>query len=239
MTSDIFLDALAFANKNGVKRIQFNGGEPTLHPDLLKYAQTAKALGFRTELVTNYDLPHVVKSIDGVVDEIFVSYYGQEELPRQQNFASKLILRIALTKSLFPTLDSLANFLSANEGSFASFKITTLINNNKFSRSEQVDYLEQLQDYSPLYEAENGKQYHDFMGYRIKRLDLENRRLDVSKTSFKVHVDGVISRYSEEDHYVIGPMDQSSNLTKALRSIRDPALRKKILESHEGSSNIK
>lgn len=233
MEDGVYREALEFAEANGIRRIQFNGGEPTLHPGLLVYVKAAKARGFGTEIVTNYDLPDVVASLDGVVDEIFISYYGQRFLPYQRDFDSKLTLRIALTRSTFPTLDSLVDFLRSNGGRFSDFKITTLIENNDFSRAEQVDYLERLQEASPMYEAENGKRYHDFMGYRIKRLDLENRRLDVGKTSFKVHVDGVISRYSEEDHYTLGDMDQSSELTKELRATRDPILKQKIVEAHE------
>lgn len=233
MEDDFYFRALDFAVGKGIRRIQFNGGEPTLHPGLLAYAKAAKAKGFGTEIVTNYDLPDVVASLDGIVDEIFVSYYGQATLPRQCDFSSKLTLRVVLTRSVFPTLESLADFLRSNGGRFSGFKITTLIENNDFSRAEQVDYLELLQEISPMYEAENGKRYHDFMGCRIKRLDLENRKLDVSKTSFKVHVDGVISRYSEEDHYTLGDMDQSPDFVKELRATRDTILRQKIIEAHE------
>lgn len=235
MDMKIVRSAIQFAKKNNIKIVQLNGGEPTLHPDIVAISREIKEEGFSLELVTNFDLPSIVQELDGIADRIFISYYEQDFLPSQENFRSRLILRVILMKRYFPTLEELEAFLEKSKGCFSDFKITTLINNNEYSRSEQVDYLDYLETAYPLYEAENGKRYHNFMGYRIKRLDLENRRLDLSNTSFKVHVDGVISHYSEEDYYELGAMDQSSILAKELRLTRDPLRRTQIRKLFEDS----
>ena len=226
---------LEFSKNHNIRFIQLNGGEPTLHPQIIDFSKMIRDAGFSPELVTNYDFPEVVNKLDGIMDRIYVSYYNQETLPQQANFKTKILLRIVLTKSNFPSLETLANFIQNNKESFYSLKITTLINNNAYSQSEQVDYLGELEREYPLYEDENGKKYHYFMGFKIKRLDLENLKLDINKTSFKVHVNGTISHYSEEDYYELGGMDPNSTLTKVLQATRNADRRSQIMKSFDSA----
>ena len=235
MDLDTIKKVLEFSKNNKIKIIQLNGGEPTLHPQIIGFSKMIKDAGFSPEIVTNFDFPEVVAKLDGIIDRIYISYYNQDTLPQQANYKSKIILRIALTKSNFPTLENLASFIKNNKESFYSFKITTLINNNAHSQSEQVDYLEELEKEHPLYEDENGKKYHNFMGFKIKRLDLENLKLNINKTSFKAHVNGTISHYSEEDYYELGGMDPNSILTKVLQANRNSDRRSEILKSFENA----
>ncbi len=228
MDLETIKQVLKFSKNNNIKIIQLNGGEPTLHSQIIGFSKMIKNAGFSPELVTNFDFPGVVAKLDGIMDRIYVSYYNQKILPQQANYKSKIILRIALTKSNFPTLEKLANFINKKKENFYSFKITTLINNNSYSQSEQVDYLAELEEKYPLYEGENGKKYHNFMGFKIKRLDLENLKLDINKTSFKAHVNGVISHYSEEDYYELSGMDPNSILTKVLQATRNADRRSQL-----------
>ncbi len=58
---------LAFGRERNLERVALTGGEPTLHPDLLKIIAAARALGYRQiTLVTN----GVTLSIPGVLDRL-------------------------------------------------------------------------------------------------------------------------------------------------------------------------
>lgn len=56
--------------------VVISGGEPTLQPDLIQFAQTLKAMGYQLKLDTNGSRPDVVKKLlsEGVFDYYAVDY---------------------------------------------------------------------------------------------------------------------------------------------------------------------
>lgn len=48
-------DILKFAEENDIKTIALNGGEPTLHPQVVEIAKMIKEKGFSSKIFTNYD----------------------------------------------------------------------------------------------------------------------------------------------------------------------------------------
>lgn len=228
-------DILKFAEENNIKTIALNGGEPTLHPKVVEIARMIKEKGFALKIFTNYDFPEVIKKLDGIVDIIRISYYGPMELPKQQDFKSKITLKIMLTKYTFPTLEQLIEFVQNNADNFYDIKIHTLMQNNDYSINAQVDYLDYLNKHYPLKRNEKGDYYHDFMGFQIEREDLPNTDYDIEQRLYKAHMDGTISHYFEEDHYTIGEMDQKSPYTKVLRAHRNAQYRENVKYAYQNS----
>lgn len=224
---------LNFAEEHQIKTIALNGGEPTLHPQIVDIAKMIKARGFQVKLFTNYDFPEVVKKLDGIVDIIRVSYYGPMQLPNQKNFVSKITLKIMLTKFTFPKLENLIEFIEKHLNDFYDIKIHTLMQNNQFSINSQVDYLDYLEEHYPLKRNEKGDYYHDFMGFQIEREDLPNLEYDITQRLYKAHMDGTISHYFEEDHYEIGGLDQNAPLTKMLRAHRNAEYRQNVKKAYQ------
>lgn len=70
--------AITFAKENGITEFTLTGGEPTLHPDIEEIANRIKSNGFKLKMITNYVLSDVVKRMDGIIDRITISYYGQK-----------------------------------------------------------------------------------------------------------------------------------------------------------------
>lgn len=226
-------DILKFAEEHNIKTIALNGGEPTMHPQVVDIAKMIKEKGFELKIFTNFDLPEVIKQLDGIVDIIRISYYGPMELPNQKDFKSKITLKIMLTKSTFPTFDSLVNFIKEHTNDFYDIKIHTLMQNNDYSINAQVDYLDYINEHYPLKRNEKGDYYHDFMGYQIEREDLPNIDYDIEQRLFKAHMDGTISHYFEEDHYELGKLDQNSQYTKILRAHRNAKYRENVKQAYQ------
>ncbi len=228
-------DILKFAEENNIKTIALNGGEPTLHPQVVEIAKMVKEKGFFTKIFTNYDFPEVVKKLDGIVDIIRISYYGPMDLPNQKDFKSKITLKIMLTKNTFPTIEELIDFINEHRNDFYDIKIHTLMQNNDYSINSQVDYLNYLNEHYPLKRNKKGDYYHDFMGFQIEREDLPNTEYNIEQRLYKAHMDGTISHYFEEDHYELGHLEQNSNYTKALRAHRNSEYRKNIKQAYENN----
>ena len=165
-------DILKFAEENNIKTIALNGGEPTLHPQVVEIAKMIKEKGFTSKIFTNYDFPEVLKKLDGIVDIIRISYYGPMQLPNQKDFKSNITLKIMLTKETFPTIEQLMSFVDEHRSDFYDIKIHTLMQNNDYSINSQVGYLDYLSECYPLKRNEKGDYYHDFMGFQIEREDL-------------------------------------------------------------------
>jgi len=222
---------LEFATAHKVKTIALNGGEPTLHPQVVDIARMVKDAGFFEKIFTNFDFPEVIAQLDGIVDIFRVSYYGDMQLPKQKDFQSKLTLKIMLMKYTFPELSQLIDFIAAHMQDFYDIKVHTLMNNNNYSINAQVDYLEQLNQQYPLKRNAKGDYYHDFMGFQIEREDLPNMDYETEQRLFKAHMDGTISHYFEEDHYDIGGLDQSDLYTKMLRAVRNMQYRGNVRQA--------
>lgn len=78
ITREHFINGLNFAKSQGIKDILLTGGEPTLHPDVLEYAQMVKDYGFRLIFTSNADRPEILYALDKYVDCFNFSHYGQK-----------------------------------------------------------------------------------------------------------------------------------------------------------------
>jgi len=182
--------ALAFAKKNNIKDILLVGGEPTLHPEIVEIAQESKEQGFNTIMTTNYDFPDKVKALDGIVNSLNISYYGQKHLPSQKDFESDLTLSVLLFKGRFKTKEELDAFIQKYQKNF-TLKFSTLTVCNDWTKEHQdVPFLDQLPaEGIVLFNEIQGQIYN---GHIIKRYDRVVNHF--AKQSYKCHVDGEISK---------------------------------------------
>ena len=151
MTKEVFIQGLLWAKSKGIKGIVLNGGEPCLAPKILEFATLAKEMGFRVSLFTNYsrgDIVDTVKKLDsyGVIDKITVSYYGQKNLPRQDDFKTELWLSTIVHKEHFKTRDDFDRYIDAKKGLGATLFFQTVKPNGTEWAEEHktVDFLEDI-----------------------------------------------------------------------------------------------
>jgi organic radical activating enzyme len=125
------------ASHVGEKAILLLGGEPTLHPDIVEFAQLIKDAGFRTLMTTNYTRPDVVQSLDGVLDGINISYYRQKELPHKDDFLTSLTLSALIRKLQLDTKEKIDTFFDKYDLQFDDIRLATMIACNGWSRRMQ------------------------------------------------------------------------------------------------------
>lgn len=181
--------ALLAAKKTGVEDILIVGGEPTLHPYIVDIASLIKEAGFRSIITTNYTMPLVVKSLDGVVDCFNISYYNQCNLPRQENMESDLTIHALIHKQSLSSKFYLDNFIDQYHGT-AHLKFSTLTPCNPWAkRNQEVPYVDSLDcEWVVLFNEILGQLYR---GAIIKRYDRVINK--TANQSLKAHVDGEIS----------------------------------------------
>ena len=181
--------AADFSDKNGIKDILIVGGEPTLHPEIVKIASIFKDHGLHVILTTNYTNIDVVKALDGIVDCFNISYLSQKDLPKQKDYKSDLTLSVLIHKKQLNTSQSLDSFIDKYKNNL-HLKFSTLSVCNDWTKENQdVPYLDYLDcEYIILFNEILGQVYKNTI---IKRYDrLINKK---AKQSLKVHVDGTIS----------------------------------------------
>ena len=153
MTKEVFIQGLLWAKAKGIKGIVLNGGEPTLHPNILEFATLAKEMGFRVSLFTNYsreDIVDTVKKLDsfGVIDKVTVSYYEQKKLPNQGDFKAELWLSTIVHKERFKTRSDFNKFIDSKKkllGAGQLFFQTVKPNGTKWAEENKtVDFLEDI-----------------------------------------------------------------------------------------------
>lgn len=182
--------ALDFAKRNNIKDILLVGGEPTLHSKIIDIAKMVKDYDFKCVLTTNYQHPDIIKSLDGIVDCFNISYYGQQELPKQCDFKSDLTLSVLLYSGRF-TKEEFDIFID-NYKNDIHLKFSTLTICNEWTKTHQkVDWLDELifEWTGVLFDEILG---HIYKGCVIKRYDkIVNHN---AAQSYKCHIDGTISK---------------------------------------------
>lgn len=185
-------------NNTNVKEILLVGGEPTLHPDIVKIAKLVKSFDFKLILTTNYSKPEIIKLLDGIVDCFNISYYGKKDLPKQKDFKSDITLNTIIHKQQLETKEKLDNFINKYQTDL-NLKFSTLAITNSWTKEYQkVSYLDCLN-------SENVVLFNEILGqlYRgtvIKRQDkVLNQK---AEQSIKCHVNGEISySWEREERY--------------------------------------
>lgn len=97
ISDESFVNALVIAKEKNIKDILLTGGEPTLHPNVIKYAKMVKDAGFRLIFTSNADRPEILYALDKYVDCFNFSHYGQE-MPDYKRFTHA---DLTITKLLF------------------------------------------------------------------------------------------------------------------------------------------
>lgn len=130
--------AIEFCKQEDIKTIALTGDEPTLHPNILEIAKMFRSNGFDVAIYTNYDFSEKVKKLDGIVNRIFVSYYGQK-MPRQTDFeSSQIIITTLLLKNYFKTIADLNDFIYKYR-QMACLLFTVPVNVNDYCENRHVN----------------------------------------------------------------------------------------------------
>lgn len=188
LSAENFAKALAFAKEHELTTVYLHGGEPTMHPEIVNFAQKAKSEGFTVRMFTNGLNVPVLRSLDGIVDEIIFSYRGEISLHNQDEWKTELTLQLLVTEEEFPTLDSLRTFIrEKHEQTGMKIRVHTLNPVNQFSYDRQrVGYLEDLFLSLPddkVYCANNKVMLNlDGVGVRITRLSFQPGHVKYSMT---------------------------------------------------------
>jgi len=182
-------EAISFAKTAGLKDMLIVGGEPTMHPEIIRIATLIKQSGLRSILTTNYSNPEIIKGLDGIIDCFNISFYNQKELPRQCDFISDITITTLIHQRQLETKELLDAFIERYKD-HGHLKFSTLSVCNEWTRRMQkVDYLDDLPAEKLLLFGEiEGLLYRDCVIKRYDRLVKNN-----AYQSFKFHVDGEIS----------------------------------------------
>lgn len=177
--------------EKGITTILLIGGEPTLHPHVITIAKMIKDQGFSSVITTNYGCPEVVAKLDGIVDNMNISYYGQKVLPFSGMFLSDLTLHTLIHSEMLPSKLELDEFITKHEAvGWDNLKFSTLFPCNEWSKIKgSVDYLDTLECKWGV--AFNEILVQEYRGVIIKRYDRIINHNAVQ--SLKIHVDGTIN----------------------------------------------
>ena len=147
LTETDFAKALAFAKEHDLPNFFLHGGEPTVHPKIVDFARMAKEQGFTLKMFTNGIKFDIVRKLDGLLDELKVSYRGEYSLRfYQPDWEAHIVLEVLATEEAFPTLDSLLKFIErVKKKTGATVFVNTLNPVNQYSYDRQyVPYLEDM-----------------------------------------------------------------------------------------------
>ena len=98
-------------------------------------------------MFTNGIAKNRIKKIDGILDEIFISYNGNKcvLLYNQKEWKTPLTLQVIVTESEFPTFESLKDFIKEAQKTGMKVRINTLNPVNQYAYDNQyVSYLEEM-----------------------------------------------------------------------------------------------
>ena len=225
--------AITFGKDNDIKEFTLTGGEPTLHPKIEEIAKLIKANGFKLKMITNYVASDVVKRLDGIVDRITISYYGQQ-LPENNEFLkSEMVLSIILDANRFKKMEDLDYFIDKYSNQF-EVTFRTMWRVNEYCHNKQVSFLNEL-DKLESKVINRGRVCNYYRGHKISRIDLPKQDIEFGEPHYKMHVDGTIARdfadvYKDtKDVYIL-------SLKRALRDQKTPEGRKLIWDSFNNAS---
>ena len=146
MTQSVADRAIDFSIEKGLTSIFLHGGEPTVHPHVVNFAEKAKKDGFLVKMFTNGINFNRVKELDGIVDDITISYRDSSSLRYiQSEWETRLTLQILVTEADFPTLASLKRFVASAKETGMNVRVNTLNPVNQYAYDNQcVPYLEEM-----------------------------------------------------------------------------------------------
>ena len=187
LSGENFEKALTFAKEKGLTTIFLHGGEPSIHPNIVRYAQKAKDAGFLVKMFTNGIAIDKIKQLDGILDEIIFSYRGEYSLHDQKEWKTPLSLQVLVTQAEFPTLEDLKAFIVEKKTTGMKIRIHTLNPVNQFSYDNQyVSYLEnmfmELPDNEIFCASNKVMMVYEGVGIRLTNKSLNPSHLKYSMT---------------------------------------------------------
>ncbi len=144
ITEEAFQAGMQIAHHLDMQTLYLHGGEPTVHPDVVRLAQLAKAEGFQVNMFTNGIRMDVLRQLDGIVDEIRFSYEPGLEFmfQHQTEWKSRIKLYIMATTDSYPTEESLMQVVDRALDLGMGCKVRTLNPVNPYAYEHQfVPYL--------------------------------------------------------------------------------------------------
>ena len=197
-----FKKSVEFAKEHELNNFFLHGGEPTMHPDIVKFAKYAKSEGLTVKMFSNGILYNVLKELDGIVDEIKISYRGEISLRyKQSEWNTKLYLGILATEREFPTEEDLLSFVKyARDLTGMEVYVNTMNPVNQGSYDNQmVSYLEER--FLTLPESEIFSSYHKAGFYLTDgtRVRMGNKSMNPGHPKYSMSPDGSIHDHFEHD----------------------------------------
>ena len=225
-------NAINFIQNENIESIALSGGEPTLHPNIVKIAKVIKKTNAKLALYTNYDFPEKVQSLDGLFDYIFISYYAQT-MPNTEDFKkSKIVITILLLKNYFKTIKDLDNFIEQYKDR-ATLIFSVPVNVNDYCEEQTVDFLDDIDKCNTEQESlPDGTIIQKYKNCIIKRPDLPKSFIEIDSYSYKMRLDGKISHFYSEGTEKLSKITNIS-LRNELLSTHNPKTRKAIFDKYK------
>lgn len=209
MNEESFVRGMKIAKELDFRTLYLHGGEPTVHPDVVKYATLAKEEGFQVNMFTNGIRQDVLKALDGIVDEIRFSYEPGLEfmLQDQATWKSRIKLYLMATTESYPTEESLMKVVNQALDLGMGVKVRTLNPVNPYAYKHQfVPYLHQCLLDMPedeIFCNGNKAAYIMEKGVTVR---LGNMQLNPGHLKYSIDPDGVLhSRFTHSDRASIVP----------------------------------
>ena len=198
-----FKEGVDFAKKNGLTNFFLHGGEPTLHPDIVKFAEYAKESGLTVKMFSNGLRYNVLKSLDGIVDEIKISYRSEAVSLRfkQDEWKTKLYLGILVTEDEFPTEQKLLSFIDfARKKTNMEVYVNTMNPVNQGSYANQyVSYLEEKFLSIPIDDIFSTYHKAGFYLSDGTRVRMGNKSMNPGHPKYSMDPEGKIHDHFEHD----------------------------------------
>ena len=209
MSKEKFVAAMKIAKELDFTTLFLHGGEPTVHANVVELAELAKLEGFQVNMFTNGIRQDVVKSLDGIVDEIRFSYEpGLEFMFNDQaKWKSRIKLYLMATTESYPTEESLMEVVDRALDLGMGAKVRTLNPVNPYAYQYQfVPYLHEHILNMPEKEifCDGNKAAYCMENGVIVRLG--NMQLNPGHLKYSIDPDGVLhSRFTHSDRAAIIP----------------------------------
>lgn len=204
ITEKAFVAGMQLAHNLDMQTLYLHGGEPTVHPNVVRLAQLAKAEGFQVNMFTNGIRMDVLRKLDGIVDEIRFSYEPGLEFmfQNQADWKSRIKLYVMATTDSYPTEDSLMQVVDRALDLGMGCKVRTLNPVNPYAYEHQfVPYLHNRLLEMPEQEivCDGNKMAYWIKDHRVV-VRLGNMQLNPGHLKFSVDPDGVLhSRFTHSD----------------------------------------
>lgn len=209
ISEESFIAGMKIAKELDFQTLYLHGGEPTVHPAVVKYAELAKQEGFHVNMFTNGIRQDVLHKLDGIVDEIRFSYEPGLEfmLQNQAEWKSRIKLYLMATTENYSTEDSLMKVVGQALDLGMGVKVRTLNPVNPYAYQHQfVPYLHRRLLDMPeedIFCDGNKAAYRLDNGVIVR---LGNMQLNPGHLKYSVDPDGVLhSRFTHSDRALIVP----------------------------------